>query len=126
MRLGGEQVVGVLLLEVDGVRCGAGLDSGAHGAAEALVQVVVPVLGVVQRVGALLLAARVIALQLPAVIPDFELHLHNVVHIAGVVRGHVVNQDGGELKLSLTRGTGGHLGVVILAQSLVQLKEVLT
>ena len=123
--LGGEQVVGMLLLEVDGVLGGAGHDGGAHRAGQALVQVVISVLGVVQGVGALLLASREIALQLTAVVPDFELHLHNVVHIAGVVRGHVVNQDGCEAELPLAGGTGGHLGVVILAQGLVQLKEVL-
>ena len=60
-----------------------------------------------------------------AIVPDFELHFHNVVHVGGIVGGHVVNQDGGKTKLSLTCGTGGHLGVVILAQSLVKLKEVL-
>ena len=54
------------------------------------------------------------ALQFTAMIPDFEVHFHNV-QIVGVVGGHVFYQDGGETELSLTRGTRGHLGVVILA-----------
>ena len=108
------EVVAVLGAEVGGVLGGAGQGQGAHRAGEALVLVLVAVLGVVQRVGHLLLAAREGAPQLAPVVPDFELHLHNVLNIRCVGR-HVVDKDGCESKFSLTKVTGRHCLQIFLA-----------
>ena len=95
------QLVGMLPCHVGCVVCRARLRSIADRALESSVGVPVPVLGVLQGVGVLLLAAVLLALQLSAVHPNLHLHLHNVVD-ARCVRLQVFKEDRGEPELSLT------------------------
>ena len=123
--LRGCEMLRVLRLEVSSVHGGPGLAAPTDGAVETLVLVVVTVASVLQRVGKLLLAANLSALQLAAIDPDFKFHLDNLLHTGSVCR-KMFYQDGSKPEFSVTVGTSRHLAVVVITQGFVKLKKVLS